>query len=380
MILGALEVVFWLCAAWVVWVYLGYPVAIELIGRLRRHEVRAESYTPPLTVIIAAFNEAAHIEATVRNKLAQDYPAEQMDIVVVSDDSDDGTDDIVLSIDDPRVRLIRQEPRQGKTAGLNLAVPQAAGELIVFSDANSLYEPGTLRELAAAFADSKVGYATGKMIYGNPDGSVVGDGCTGYMRYENRLRMAETKAGSVVGVDGGIDAVRRSLYRPMRPDQIPDFVLPLSVVQAGYRVVYRPQAVLKELALGEVRQEFRMRVRVSLRSLWALWDKRALLNPLRFPLFSFQLWSHKVLRYLAFIPLLALLPLNLLLLAEHSVYSFAMAAQAAFWMLALAGARRGAGRLTGWPFYFGMINWAAAVAFIRFLRRERQVTWTPRAG
>jgi cellulose synthase/poly-beta-1,6-N-acetylglucosamine synthase-like glycosyltransferase len=376
----SIELVFWLCIAWVGWVYFGYPAAIELFGRLRRLGVRAAPHTPPMTVIIAAYNEAEHIEATVRNKLAQDYPPERLDVIVVSDGSDDGTDDIVQGIDDPRVKLVRQEPRQGKTAGLNLAVQQATGELIVFSDANSLYEPGALRELAAAFADPEVGYATGRMIYGNPDGSVVGDGCTGYMRYENWLRAAETRAGSVVGVDGGIDAVRRELYHPMRPDQIPDFVLPLSVVQAGHRVVYRPQAVLMELALGEAGQEFRMRVRVSLRSLWALWDMRALLNPLRFPLFSFQLWSHKVLRYLAFIPLLALLPLNLLLLGAHPVYKLAMAAQVAFWLLAIAGGRAGAGRLTGWPYYFGMINWAAAVAFIRFLRRERQVTWTPRAG
>lgn len=378
--LSLFEGAFWFCAAWVGWVYFGYPVAIEILGRLRRRDIRTAPHTPLLTVIIAAYNEAEHIEATIRNKLAQDYPADQLNLIVVSDGSDDNTDDIVRGIGDPRVRLVRQEPRQGKTAGLNLAVQQASGEILVFSDANSLYEPGALRELASVFGDPGVGYVTGKMIYGNPDGSVVGDGCTGYMRYENRLRAAETRAGSVVGVDGGIDAVRRALYRPMRPDQIPDFVLPLSIVQAGYRVAYWPHAVLKEIALGEAGQEFRMRVRVSLRSLWALWDMRALLNPARFPLFSFQLWSHKVLRYLAFIPLAALLPLNLLLVREHPVYALTMVAQAAFWLFALVGARPGAGRLTGWPYYFGMINWAAAVAFMRFVRGEKQVLWQPRGG
>ena len=374
------EVLFWLAVAWVVWVYLGYPVIIYVIGKVRRRDVRAEEFAPPLTVVIVAYNEADHIEATVRNKLAQDYPADRLEVLVVSDGSDDGTDEIVRGIEDSRVRLIRQEPRQGKTAGLNLAMQHASGEVVVFSDANSLYEPCALRALTAAFADPEVGYATGKMIYGNPDGSVVGDGCTGYMRYENLLRAAETRAGSVVGVDGGIDAVRRGLYQAMRPDQIPDFVLPLSVVKAGYRVVYRPEAVLKELALDEAGKEFRMRVRVSLRSLWALWDMRALLNPLRFPLFSLQLWSHKVLRYLGFVPLIAVLLLNMALLGEHPIYMLAIGAQVGFWLLALAGSRPGAGRLTGWPYYFGMINWAAAVAFIRFLRGEKQVTWQPRGG
>ena len=138
-----------------------------------------------------------------------------------------------------------------------------------------------------------------------PHGSLVGDGCTAYMRYENKLRSWESAVGSVVGADGGVDAVRRSLYRPMRFDQLPDFVLPLSVVEQGYRAVYVPEAVLEEETLASEAAEYRMRVRVALRALWALWDKRALLNPVRFPLFSWQLASHKLLRYLSFAPLAA---------------------------------------------------------------------------
>ena len=138
------------------------------------------------------------------------------------------------------VHLIRQEPRAGKTLALNLAVGRAKGEIIVFSDANSSYSPDALRCLVENFNDPEVGYVTGKMIYTNPDGSPVGDGCTAYMKYENFLRTLETRIGSMVGVDGGIDAVRKSLYRPMNPDQLPDFVLPLRVVEQGFRVVYEP--------------------------------------------------------------------------------------------------------------------------------------------
>jgi cellulose synthase/poly-beta-1,6-N-acetylglucosamine synthase-like glycosyltransferase len=223
-------------------VYVGYPLAIGLIGRWRRRVVRSAPQTPLMTLVIAAYNEAEHIADTVRNKLEQDYPADRLEVIVVSDGSDDGTDDAVRALGDARVQLLRQEPRQGKTAALNLAADQARGELLVFSDANSLYEPGALRALAAAFADPSVGYVTGKMIYGNPDGSVVGDGCTGYMRFENWLRAQETLAGSVVGVDGGVDAVRRTLYRPMRADQLPDFVLPLSWSRAdiGWYMPPRP--------------------------------------------------------------------------------------------------------------------------------------------
>ena len=128
------------------------------------------------------------------------------------------------------------------------------------------------------FTDPEVGYVTGKMIYTNPNGDAIGDGCTTYMRYENFLRVTETRAGSIVGVDGGIDAVRKSLYRQMAPDQLPDFVLPLNVVEQGFRVVYEPQAVLKEPALQNTGDEYRMRVRVALRSFWALKDKRHMLS------------------------------------------------------------------------------------------------------
>jgi cellulose synthase/poly-beta-1,6-N-acetylglucosamine synthase-like glycosyltransferase len=375
-----LHFLFWFCAAWLGWVFFGYPLAMALLAWLRGRAVKSVPQTPSISILVAAHNEAEHIGDTLRNKLAQDYPDDKLEIIVVSDGSEDGTDAAVEALADPRVRLMRQQPRQGKTAALNMAAATATGELLVFSDANSLYEPGALRALAACFADPSVGYVTGRMIYGNPDGSVVGDGCTGYMRYENKLREWETLAGSVVGVDGGIDAVRRELYVPMRADQLPDFVLPLAVVEQGYRKVYEPRAVLKELALSDDGQEFRMRVRVSLRALWALWDKRALLNPFRYRLFSLQLWSHKVLRYLAFIPIALLLPLNLALLGSGAIYTVALAAQGAFWCLALLGARPGAGRVTGWPYYFGMLNWASAVAFLRFLRGEKQVTWQPRGG
>lgn len=374
------ELFFWTSAAWVLWTYAGYPIAIRMIGIVRRKRIVEGESTPSLTVVIAAYNEVEHIAATVRNKLGQDYPADRVRIIVVSDASDDGTDEAVQGIADSRVVLLRQESRQGKTAALNRAVELADSDLIVFSDANSHYEQGTLRALAAVFEDPSVGYATGKMIYGNPDGSVVGDGCTGFMRYENWLREQETLSGSIVGVDGGVDAVRRGLYEPMRPDQLPDFVLPLSVVAAGYRVVYQPAAVLKENALSDSGHEFRMRVRVSLRAFWALWDMRKLFNPLRYPMFSVQLLSHKALRYLAFVPLLALLILSVVLYDAALIYKIALFAQAAFWLLAGLACLTEFGRLTGWPYYFAILNVAAAVAFFRFIRGEKQIIWRPRGG
>jgi hypothetical protein len=170
----------------------------------------------------------------------------------------------------------------------------------------------------------------------------------------------------------------------MRADQLPDFVLPLTVVEQGYRVIYEPHAVLMEESLSAESHEYRMRVRVALRAFWALWDKRSLLNPLRWGLFSWQLWSHKVLRYLSFAPLFAAVALNWCLLSHGPVYIAVALAQALFALLLLTAFAHvrglGGSSLARYCLYFFLLNWASAVAFTRFVRGQRQVLWQPRMG
>jgi cellulose synthase/poly-beta-1,6-N-acetylglucosamine synthase-like glycosyltransferase len=384
----------------VFYVYLGYPLLIFLIALIRNKKVRKAPIQPSVTILIAAYNEERDIEKTIKNKLELDYPKEKLEIIVISDGSTDNTDEIVKKYEGEQVRLIRQKPRAGKTSALNLAVPQAKGEIIAFSDANSLWEKSALLKLAENFNDPSVGYVTGKMVYTNPDGSMVGDGCTTYMKYENRLREVETKIGSIVGVDGGIDAVRKNTYHPMNPDQLPDFVLPLKVVQQGYRVVYDSEAILKEASLKDSKDEYRMRVRVSLRALWALWDMRSLLVPgwLRSrslapsslhsfspsALFAWQLWSHKILRYCAFLFLAGAYALNLALWPEGWFYKAIFVAQNVAYLLAatyplLTKVATAMGRLY-FLNYFLLLNLAAGHAFLKFLVGKKQVVWTPRKG
>jgi len=372
-----------LSLAMLVYVYLGYPLAVMLLAALRRRRVRAEDRPVSVTVLTAARNEAGCIAETVRNKLAADYPPELLEVIVVSDASDDGTDAILadLAAADPRVRWLRQDPREGKTAALNRASALARGEVLVFSDANSLYAPEALRRLVAPFADPEVGYVTGRMVYRAPDGSLSGEGCSAYMRYENALRRWETGVGSVVGVDGGIDAVRRECYVSMRPDQQPDFVLPLSVVEQGFRVVHAPDALLYEDALADSGDEFRMRVRVTLRAWHALRDMSALFNPARFGLYAWQLASHKALRYLAPVFQVAALVANALLVGRAPVWDVLMLLQGVFYAAALAGLAtggRGMPPLVVFPYYLCLLNSAAGLALIKFLRGERQVVWNPR--
>ncbi|MEJ2033834.1 MAG: glycosyltransferase family 2 protein, partial [Deltaproteobacteria bacterium] len=304
------------------YVYAGYPLLVVVLGRLRNRGVKKGAFAPTVTILIAARNERASIRKTLTNLLAADYPQYLIEIIVISDGSTDGTDEIVQEFAPRGVRLIRQEPRAGKTAALNLAAPQAKGEILVFADANSEYAPEALAELMANFKDPAVGYVTGKMIYADPEGTTIGDGCSAFMKYENFLRLYETKVGSIFGVDGGIDAVRRALFHSMKADQLPDFVLPLHVVEQGFRVIYEPKAILRETTLQNTEDEYRMRVRVALRALWAIRDMRRLLNPFRFGLFSLQFWSHKVLRYLAFFFLPLAYGANLALLGKDDFYTF----------------------------------------------------------
>jgi len=373
---------------WLVYTYLGYPVLLMILVKARgRRATTADADLPRVTIITCAFNEVDVIGENIANKLALDYPPELVDMIVVSDESEDGTDTVVQRFVDEnpgRVRLIRQVPRRGKTAGLNLAQEHVRGEILVFADANSIFEASALRALVAPFADPEIGYVTGKMIYTNPDGSVTGDGCTTYMRYENVLRDLETVVGSVVGVDGGVDAMRAELYREMRADQLPDFVLPLRVVEQGFRVAYAPEAILREDALNESGREYRMRVRVSLRAMWALLDHRQLFDPVRFPVFSWQLASHKLLRYAAFLPQSVALVSNALLLGHGTLYDLLFAGQTAFYLMSALGlwSTHGGPRvpLATAPYYLTLLNIACAHAAWKFVRGKKQVLWAPRVG
>lgn len=373
---------FWFSTLIIFYIYIGYPILLRYLPK-RSLAITPIMPQPKVTVLIPAFNEAKVIEGTIRNKLEQNYPSDLIEIIVISDESEDGTDDIVIRIssNEARVRLIRQSPRQGKTAGLNLAMQQAQGDIIIFSDANSHYDKNAIANLVNCFSDPQIGYVTGKMVYVNSDGSLVGDGCSAYMKYENHMRTLETHVGSVVGVDGGVDAIRKELYQPMNADQLPDFVLPLKVVTQGKRAIYCESALLNEESLSNSQSEFRMRVRVSLRAYWAMKDMKHLFNPFTYGLFALQITSHKLLRYIAFIPLL-LAFLSNGFITHNAFYSLTFLIQILFYgSAAFVSLNDGTkNRWLGLANYFCLINLASAMAFIKFLKGEKIVLWKPRVG
>jgi cellulose synthase/poly-beta-1,6-N-acetylglucosamine synthase-like glycosyltransferase len=379
-----METIFWIAVAVLGYAYGGYFLLAVVAGAIRRRSVTCADAEPPVTIIIAAHNEAAHIGATLERHLGADYPASRRQIIVVSDGSTDGTDDIVRAFEPRGVCLLRQEPRRGKTAALNLAVRHATGSILIFSDANSLFAPDAVRRLVSNFGDPSVGYVTGRLVYAPSTVSASAFGCRLYMGYENALRRAETRFGTVIGVNGGIDALRVELYRPMRDDQLPDFVLPLRVAERGHRVVYDASACASEEALTTSRQEYRMRVRVALRAWWALWDVRGVLNVRRHGVLALQVLSHKALRYLAWAALPVAYIAALALWSSGIVYQAAAVGGSLVLLTAVAGAALewlgpSAGP-AGVPYYFLLVNAAAGHAFFSFMRGRRTVVWTPRLG
>jgi len=375
---------FYFSLCMIFYIYVGYPVCVWVLSHLIQKRVDKSTYEPSVSILIAAYNEEKNIRQTITNKLQLDYPEDRLEIIVVSDESTDQTDEIVKSFNNKKVKFFRQKPRAGKTSALNMAVPQANGEILIFSDANSMYATDALKHIVANFHDQEVGYVTGKMIYTTPDGESIGDGCSAYMKYENWLRKVETNLGSIVGVDGGIDAMRKELYSHLNADQLPDFVQPLKVVEKGRRVVFEPAALLNEAALQDSNDEYRMRVRVTLRALWALKDMRHLIRGSAGVLFAWQLLSHKVLRYFGFLFLIVALFTNTILASESIYFFIIMVGQVACYLGAAINPllihHHKDYLLSRLLYYFVIINVASVEAVIKFILGKKQVVWVPRKG
>jgi cellulose synthase/poly-beta-1,6-N-acetylglucosamine synthase-like glycosyltransferase len=374
-----MAVLFWTLTALVVYVYAGYPLLLALVGAIRARPTARGANEPSVTLLISAFNEADVIAEKLRNSLSLDYPADRLQIVVISDASDDDTDAVVAGFAPQRVELLRMADRGGKTLGLNAAVPRARGDIIVFSDANAMYARDVLRQLAANFADPGVGAVVGESTYTKPE--VESERTEGlYWQYETAIKRLESRIGSVVGGDGAIYAIRRTLYEPMRADALSDFVNPLQIVRGGHRCVYEPLARSYESAAKDFQREFRRKVRIVNRAWRALMTMRSLLNPFRYGFFAIELISHKLLRWLVPVLLVGVLVTNLLLLGTAPIYTLAFVAQLALYALALVGyamrRRERMPAILSVPYYFCLVNVASALGIFEAYRGKTYATWS----
>ena len=363
------------------YVVVGYPLLLRLIVAVRgpRH-VRQEDITPTVSFVISAYNEAAVIRAKLENALAIDYPPDRREIVVISDCSEDGTDGIVAEFAGRGVRLLRQTERRGKTAGLNRSLPLLTGDIVVFSDANAMYEPDALRKLTRNFADAEVGYVTGEARYMVTGQAVADEGERAYWDYEMDLKRLETRIGSMVGGDGAIYAIRRPLWKTLPEDAINDFLNPLQIVEAGWRGVYEPEAICYEETSGAFKSEYKRRVRIVSRSWRAVFQARGVLNPFRVGLFSWCLISHKVMRWNAGLFAAVGAMAALTLIVESIVWWPVPALAVTVASVALATLTPRGRRAVSMASYFAVINAASFVGILKGSVGKVSGVWaTPRA-
>jgi cellulose synthase/poly-beta-1,6-N-acetylglucosamine synthase-like glycosyltransferase len=369
--------------ALLVYVYIGYPLLLWILSTLfPGPSIKKRSIRPSVSLIISCYNEEKVLEEKLENALALEYPTDKLNIYVVSDASTDRTDKIAENYTDRGIVLIRVEGRVGKTACLNKVVPEVTGEIVVFSDANAMYAPDAILCLVKNFADDTVGYVAGEAQYIDSELTSAAKSEDSYWQYEIMIKKMESRLHSMVGGDGAIYAIRRELYEKLEPSDINDFVNPLQIIAKGFRGIYEPTAICYEKTSGSFAKEFDRKVRIVNRSFNGLLRVKQVLNPFKTSIFSFEIISHKLLRW--FVPyFLLIFALSSLFLALQGVVVFQYFAV----IIAIFSVFSDIGHLLApysniWPifylpYYFISVNTAAFVGINRRLQGKTQVIWNP---
>jgi len=349
------------------------------MSRFFRNVHKRRPITPDVTLIISAYNEEDVIDEKIRNSLAIDYPHENLEIMVVSDASTDRTEEIARRYKDQGVLTIRIEGRVGKTSCLNIAVPMAKGQIVIFSDANSLYPGQSISRIVENFADESVGCVTGYTKYISKKGDTVVDSLSVYSLLEKFTKELETSLGSCVGADGAIFAIRKRLYEPLGEADINDFVIPLRIIARGYRIVIESEAFCFEETAKDPAREFSRQVRITNRTLRAIFSNRHLLNGKGMRLFYFELVSHKMFKFLVPFFMAAILLSNMFLTGRKWYYATSLLLQGCFYAFSTPWASKlrdsNIEKAASLCRTFVVVNLAILKGWITFLKGERFNVW-----
>jgi len=383
---------FWISVGGILYTYFGYPLLIFLLAKLIHKPETYRASQPPVTLLIAAYNEENVIEQKIRNSLAIDYPKNLFQVLLVADGSTDKTPEIAKRYTAAGIELLYQPERRGKMAAINRALPHARGEIIVFSDANNSYPPDTIRNLLRPFGNPKVGAATGAKVIDQGDGNLgASEGL--YWKYESFIKKQESRLGSCTSAAGEVLAIRKTLYSPP-PNNIinDDFYIAMQIVRAGSHLVYVPEAKSIERVSPSAEDEITRRTRINAGRFQAIAMAEHIL-PFKRPLLVWQILSHKFLRPLVPFGMIGALIFNiiailfppygkgLLILGEPYSIIF-LGFQVLFYVLAWVG--RGYGnrseqgkllRLLYIPTFLINSNLAALMGFFKFMRGEQSHLW-----
>lgn len=371
-----MKAIFWICVFGSIYSYALYPLLLCLLVPRRHPRVAGETSAPRVTLIIACRNEEKRLRQKIENALQLDYPL--LEVLVASDASDDGSDALVLTFAPQGVRLVRSAQRRGKEYAQGLAIKEATGDIVVFSDAGTDLPVDSVRCIVDRFRDVSVGAVSSEDLFIQPDGKLVGEGA--YVKYEMWLRRLESDRAGLVGLSGSFFAVRRSLLTSWDASIPSDFACALLTIRGSQIAVSdsRVRGIYKDIK--DPSKEYRRKVRTAVRGMAGLAHMAAVLNPFRYRVFAFQVWSHKVMRWLVPWFLLGLLGSSIALRADGAIYQFALWAQLVAYLLVLLAHFVARVRQIGIlriAYYFVQANAALAHAALLFLAGKRIVVWEP---
>lgn len=364
----------------VVYVYFCYPLCVFVLSKLRPFKVAKRPITPTVSIIIAAYNEEKAIAEKIENTLSLDYARDNLEIIVVSDGSTDRTEEIALGYESAGVKIIALPENMGKSEAQNAGMAQASSEIIVFSDADTLLRRDAIRNMTAYFGDLEVGCVIGRHIFEDRDAPGVAAGEGVYWRYESWLREQESRAGNLA-VGSGILGIRTDLATTLDRNVGEDMVLPLGAAIAGKKVVYARDVISYHVVLPRRSADlFHVKARIVSKDLRGLWLNRGILNPFRYPLYSWGLISHKLLRWLVPFFLLGILLTDCYLIG-HGFYKIVFGTQVALYVLAIAGLVLERLGVKIWiseiPLSFCVVNAAAFFGVLRFVSGKKHGRWKP---
>ncbi len=374
-----MEFIFWIAVLGCVYSYAIYPALLKLVPpRQQDLQTSRPALLPAVSLIIACRNEVARLRHKLDNALDLEYP--MIEIVVASDASDDGSDEIVREYGCKGIRLVRSPERLGKEYAQGLAISEAKGEVLVFSDAGTDLPADSIRKMVENFDDPCVGAVSSEDRFVTEDGRMAGEGA--YVRYEMWLRRLESQRAGLVGLSGSFFGVRRSIVGEWNANIPSDFACALHAVRAGMRAVADPRVIGVYRDIKDPSKEFARKVRTAIRGMTAVAAMSEVLNPFKYGIFAFQVWGHKVMRWLVPWFMALLLAASALLAREHALYAAAFSIQLLGYGAALVGALVPTARrfvLVKLAYFFVQVNLALARASLEFLRGRRIVQWEPSA-
>lgn len=373
---------FWTSAFLLFYTFFGYPIFLNVVTRFIRRNLSNNDNEegdelPFVSLLIPVFNEDSVIRRKIENSLSIDYPRSKMEIVVASDGSTDDTNRMISAYSKKEIRIILYKKRRGKSEVINRTVPKLIGDIVIFSDASAMLETDAIKNIVEDFRDSDVGCVSGKYVLVNGDESNRGNGEGMYFKYETNIKSKESEFNSILGAHGSLYGIRKKLFKPLKKGTInDDYIIPMQIVDQGFRSVYENSAIAKETARTTVRGEMKRRIRINTGNIQQLFLLRHLLNPLKGKI-AFQFISHKLFRILS--PLLIIAMLISSMISEGMFYKFVFVMQLLFYSLGIINyyleKHNIKIKILSIPFYFTFGSTAILRGIYNYFFMEREVLW-----